>query len=129
MERNAAIAIACTLLLAAATTTLLPAATAANLVAGKYTATAAALGSTVAPWVVDDAGVGGMMMVAAAAGSVEYGHGEGGVVHRRVLQARGGGYVNPSLVANRQSCTRSCPARGGSYTGRGNKCIYQTITA
>ena len=56
------------------------------------------------------------MMVAAvaAAGSVEYGHGEGGGgVHRRVLQARGGGYVNSSLVADRQRCVGSCLRREG----------------
>ncbi|EEC77162.1 hypothetical protein OsI_15632 [Oryza sativa Indica Group] len=129
MARNAATACSTLLLLiAAATTLLVPAASAAKLVAGKDAATAtaaeAALGSTVAPWVEADASgvIGGMMMVAAAAGSVEYGH--GGVHHRRVLQARGGGNVNPSLVADRQRCIGSCPARGGSYTGRGNQCIY-----
>uniref|UniRef100_A0A0E0FC33 Uncharacterized protein n=1 Tax=Oryza meridionalis TaxID=40149 RepID=A0A0E0FC33_9ORYZ len=127
MARNAATACSTLLLIAAATTLLVPAASAAKLVAGKdaatATATAAALGSiTVAPWVEDDAGgVGGMMMVVAAAGSVEYGHGG---VHRRVLQARGGRNVNPSLVADRQRCIGSCPARGGSYTGRGNQCYY-----
>uniref|UniRef100_A0A0E0KPQ5 Uncharacterized protein n=1 Tax=Oryza punctata TaxID=4537 RepID=A0A0E0KPQ5_ORYPU len=84
-----------------------------------------------AAWVEDAVGIDlqlqaeaaplAMVLAAAAAGvGVDDDH----EVHRRVLQARGGGYVNPSLVANRQSCTRSCPARGGSYTGRGNLCIF-----
>lgn len=59
MKRNANAVIACsTLLLLAAATTLLPAASAAKLVAGKDSAmaTAAALVSTMAPWVVEDTG-------------------------------------------------------------------------
>uniref|UniRef100_A0A0D9W460 Uncharacterized protein n=1 Tax=Leersia perrieri TaxID=77586 RepID=A0A0D9W460_9ORYZ len=56
------------------------------------------------------------MALAAAAGGVDDDHDV--VVHRRVLQARRGGYLNPSLLANQQRCIGNC------YTGRGNKCIY-----
>ncbi|KAF7040264.1 hypothetical protein CFC21_050185 [Triticum aestivum] len=36
--------------------------------------------------------------------------------HRRVLA--GGGISAGSLNSNKAACTRTCPARGGPYTGR-----------
>ncbi|KAF0894537.1 hypothetical protein E2562_039533 [Oryza meyeriana var. granulata] len=51
---------------------------------------------------------------AAAAGEV--------VVHRRVLSSS---IQNSALNANRPACLSSCPASGGSYTGRGCKSAYQ----
>jgi hypothetical protein len=50
-----------------------------------------------------------MVLAAAAGGGVDDDH----ELHRRVLQARGGGNVNPSLVADRQRCIGSCPAPRG----------------
>ncbi|BAF14526.1 Os04g0383700 [Oryza sativa Japonica Group] len=61
-----------------------------------------------------------MVLAAAAGGGVDDDH----ELHRRVLQARGG-YVDPSLVADRQRCIGSCSRPGRPYTGRGNLCIFQ----
>uniref|UniRef100_A0A0D9W3T8 Uncharacterized protein n=1 Tax=Leersia perrieri TaxID=77586 RepID=A0A0D9W3T8_9ORYZ len=47
---------------------------------------------------------------------------EGPVVHRRVLRTN---IENSVLNANRPACVSSCPANGGSYTGRGCSSAYQ----
>lgn len=120
MERKAAIACCYLLLLAVvAATGAVPAAVAAPAAGNNKNAAAA--------W-VEDAAVGidlqlvqAMVLAAAAVGGVDDDDHE--VVHRRVLQARGG-YVDPSLVADRQRCIGSCSRPGRPYTGRGNLCIF-----
>lgn len=43
-------------------------------------------------------------------------------LHRRILAGNvGSGALRP----DRPACVQSCPARGGSYTGRGCKTVYR----
>uniref|UniRef100_A0A0D9W3U1 Uncharacterized protein n=1 Tax=Leersia perrieri TaxID=77586 RepID=A0A0D9W3U1_9ORYZ len=44
-------------------------------------------------------------------------------LHRRILAS---GTISPgALKPNGPACVKTCPARGGSYTGRGCQTVYQ----
>uniref|UniRef100_A0A0E0DCX7 Uncharacterized protein n=1 Tax=Oryza meridionalis TaxID=40149 RepID=A0A0E0DCX7_9ORYZ len=43
-------------------------------------------------------------------------------LHRRILAGNVG---SGALTSDRPACVQSCPARGGSYTGRGCETVYR----